>query len=38
MQIDQINRLQKDLTESKLLSQSSISAELQLALSEGKEV
>ena len=38
MQIDQMNRLQKDLTESGLLVQSSMSAELKLALSESNEM
>ena len=38
MQIDQMNRLQKDLDESGLLAQSSMSAELNLALSKGKKI
>ena len=32
-----MNRLQKDLNESGLLAQSSMSAELKLAISEGKK-
>ena len=38
VQIDQMNRLQKDLTESGLLSQSSMSAEIKLAQIEGNEI
>ena len=33
-----MNRLQKDLNESGLLAQSSMSAELKLAISEGNEI